>query len=112
MSNTFNTKKPCKVKRTSGDEKSGYFQYLVKYKDKVYAIVTWTDANGGKARNEGNAGKFVPIKQFVELNPEYEYLIPKPDAITFTFSPKQLEAFQECHDCPPCFQDIKCDSDM
>jgi hypothetical protein len=92
------------VKRTNGPIIKGYLQRI----DKNGAMIAWKDDNGEWV------GKRVPIPTFVELNSKYVYLLPvvQPNTVTFTFSQEQVEAFQQCADCPQCFQDINCDSNM
>jgi len=92
--------KKVKVPRTCGGNRSGRFAGLdPKYSDHV--ICTWDD-NGTSMR------KLVKITEFVELNPEYAYLLPQPQTqqIIIEFSPEQIEAFQQCADCPRCLKKI------
>jgi len=86
------------VKRTNGPIIKGYLQSI----SKKGAIIAWKDAN------DIWVGKRVPIPTFVELNSKYIYLLPvvQPNTVTFTFSQEQVEAFQQCADCPQCFKEI------
>lgn len=101
MSYELNTNYPVNVKRSDGRITQGYFQDQIKG-SKDIVVVAWKDEHGC------DVGKIVDVKEFVELNSKYAYLLPEPhrDAITFTFSPEQVEAFQQCNDCPPCFKNL------
>ena len=96
----LNTSFPVNVPRTGGHSTLGYYQRVLDGNTSV--LLAWTDEHGVVT------GKVVPLKQFVEFNPEYAYLLPvvQHNTITFTFSPEQIEAFRQCPDCPPCFLDI------
>ena len=99
MDFVLNTKYPVYVKRSNGRITLGYFQDQIKgSKDSV--VVAWTDEKGN------DVGKIVPVKEFVELNSKYAYLLPQPVVIPFTFSPEQVEAFQQCKKCPSCFKNL------
>jgi hypothetical protein len=92
--------KKVKVPRTDGNITLGTFGGLYPHNLR-YVVLTW-DENGK------NTEKMVSIIKFVELNPEYAYLLPQPQPqqIIFEFSQAQVEAFQECKDCPPCLKEI------
>jgi len=92
----IDTSEEVNVKRTDGRVKKGYLQRISNNK----AIIAWKDDN------DEWVGKRVPLSDFVELNSKYMYLLPvvQPNTITFTFSPEQVEAFQQCTDCPQCFK--------
>jgi hypothetical protein len=103
----LNTNNRVNIKRSNGHITPGYLQGQVKGR-KDLVMVAWKDEQGR------DVGKFVDVKEFVELNSTYAYLLPvvQPNTVTFTFSQEQVEAFQKCADCPPCFRDINCDSNM
>lgn len=94
----IDTSAKVKVKRTNGLIITGYLQRI----SKKWAIIAWKDDNGEWV------GKRVPLSDFVELNSKYVYLLPvvQPNTVTFTFSQEQVEAFQQCADCPQCFKEI------
>lgn len=93
----LNTMHPVNIRRSNGPPTHGFFQGRVKGRyDRV--VVAWTDEQGC------DVGKIVLIKEFVELNPQYAYLLPQPAVIPFTFSQEQVTAFQQCTDCPECFK--------
>lgn len=99
MTFVLNTEHPVNVKRTDGRVTQGYFQGPVKGR-KDLVMVAWKDDQGC------DVGKIVDVKEFVELNSKYVYLLPvvQSNMVTYTFSPEQVEAFQQCTDCPSCFQ--------
>ena len=84
------------IPRTNGSITQGYYRGLYARKP-TYVVLTW-DENGIDTE------KMVPIIKFVELNPQYAYLLPQSTVIPFTFSQEQIDAFQQCTDCPPCFK--------
>lgn len=92
----IDTSEEVNVKRTNGPIIRGYLQRISNNR----AIIAWKDDNGEWV------GKRVPLSDFVELNSKYMYLLPvvQPNTITFTFSPEQVKAFQQCTDCPSCFK--------
>jgi hypothetical protein len=94
----IDTSAEVNVKRRSGSIIKGYLQRI----SEKGAIIAWKDDNGEWV------GKRVPLSDFVELNSKYVYLLPvvQPNTVTFTFSPEQVEAFQQCTDCPPCFKNV------
>jgi hypothetical protein len=96
--------KKVKVPRTDGRITPGTFGGLYPHNLR-YVVLTWVE-------NGIDTEKMVPIIKFVELNPEYAYLLPQPQQIIFEFSQAQVAAFQECEDCPLCLKGINCDSDM
>jgi hypothetical protein len=94
--------KKVNVPRTGGGNRPGRFAGLdQKYSDHV--ICTWDD-DGTSMR------KLVKITEFVELNPEYAYLLPQPQPqpqqIIIEFSRAQIKAFQQCENCPQCLKEI------
>ena len=95
MSYEFNKTNHVNVPRSDGTTTPGFLQG--RYKNSVYVV--WEDS--GRV-----VGKNVPINQFVDLNPEYRHFLPVTgsNVITFEFSPEQIEAFRNCHDCPECFK--------
>lgn len=99
MSYELNTEHPVNVKRTDGRITRGYYQDQIKGGGDC-VVIAWKDEQGC------DVGKIVNVKEFVELNSKYAYLLPvvQPNTITFTFSPEQVEAFQKCSDCPECFK--------
>ena len=94
----IDTSEEVNVKRTNGPIIRGYLQRISNNK----AIIAWKDDNGEWV------GKRVPLSDFVELNSKYMYLLPvvQSNTITFTFSPEQVKAFQQCTDCPQCFKNV------
>jgi hypothetical protein len=95
MSSELKKTNPVKVPRSDGTTTQGFLQG----RNKSIVYVVWEDS--GRV-----VGKDVPINQFVELNPEYRHFLPVigSNVITFEFSPEQIEAFQNCLDCPECFK--------
>jgi hypothetical protein len=90
-----------KIPRTNGSITLGNFGGLYARKP-TYVVLKWVE-------NGIDTEKMVQIIKFVELNPEYAYLLPQPQQIIFEFSQAQIEAFQQCEDCPPCLKGINCD---
>jgi hypothetical protein len=89
---------PANVRRTSGVQTPGYLQKVVQREDSMNdtAVVWWIE-------NKNIIEKEVPMKDFVELNPEYKYLLRKPEA-KVKFNTPQMRRLQECDDCPLEFQ--------
>ncbi len=94
----IDTSEKVYVKRTNGPIIKGYLQRIIN----DGAIIAWKDDNGEWV------GKKVPLSDFVELNSKYVYLLPivQPNTVTVTFSQEQVEAFQQCADCPQCFKNL------
>ena len=94
----IDTSKEVIVRKTDGSIIEGYLQRITENG----AMIEWKDANGIWV------GKRVPIPTFVEFNSKYVYLLPvvQPNTVTVTFSQAQVEAFQQCADCPQCFKEI------
>jgi hypothetical protein len=86
--------------RSGGYITQGYFQPQIKGKDIV--VIAWKDKQGN------DVGKIVPVKEFVELNSKYAYLLPvvQSNTVNFTFSQEQVKAFKECPDCPNCIREL------
>ena len=97
---SFELSTKVNIPRTNGSITQGYYRGLYARKP-TYVVLTW-DENGIDTE------KMVPIIKFVELNPEYAYLLPQPQPqqIIFEFSQAQVEAFKQCSDCPQCIQKL------
>ncbi len=96
---------PAKVQRTSGLTTNVFLQTVIRRNNRCEdsAKVQFTE-RGYIIQKE------VPLKQFVELNPEYKHLLRKPlfrkPDTEVKFNTVQLKELQGCPDCPNCIREL------
>ncbi len=93
---------PAEVLRSDGRTKVCFLQTVMRKENRDdTAVVQFKE--GGCVIQKG-----VPLKQFVELNPEYKHLLRSETepVLEVEFAPEQLNELQQCTDCPECIGEL------